>query len=170
MRFYFQIEPLDRPSSGADTFPVVRPDQDGNGRWCHHSHPDSTVLDAEAGDVLVHKRTAYRVVAVQRYRNDQWFKSVRECLGGTCRPWYDADMAEPRKRRIARRVALICAAIVMLPVWYVVSWLIVSRAVHDGHINPYSLERFRPVFAPLVSYCDFRIAQGRKSWDEFGGG
>ena len=40
------------------------------------------MLDAVAGDVIVHKRTPYRVVAVQPfgYKNDQWFKSVRECL------------------------------------------------------------------------------------------
>lgn len=80
---YFHIEPLNRPPSPAGTFLVVWPEADGNGKWCHHSHPDRTVLDAVAGDILVHKRTPYRVVAVQPYgyKNDQWFCSVQECLG-----------------------------------------------------------------------------------------
>jgi hypothetical protein len=46
---------------------VVLPDQNGNGRLCHHAHPDRTMLDAEAGDVLVHKRTPYRMLAVQPF-------------------------------------------------------------------------------------------------------
>jgi hypothetical protein len=38
--------------------------------------------DAQAGDVLIHQRQKYRVVAVQPfgYRNDRWFMSVAECL------------------------------------------------------------------------------------------
>ena len=54
------------PQSATGTYLVVWPEADGNGRWCHHAHPDRTVLDAQAGDVLVHKREQYRMLAVQR--------------------------------------------------------------------------------------------------------
>jgi hypothetical protein len=45
-------------------------------------------MDAEAGDVLVHKRTPYRVRAVKIYRSSlcrdetqhEWCESVRECI------------------------------------------------------------------------------------------
>ena len=78
---YFRIERLKGETSPAGMYLVVNPDQNGNGRWCHHSHPDRTVLDAVVGDVIVHKRTPYRVLAVQPfgYKNDQWFKSVQDC-------------------------------------------------------------------------------------------
>ena len=84
---YFHVQPLSAPDD-RDVFLVVWPERDGNGRWCHHAHPDHTVMDAEFGDVLVHKRTAYRVRAVKVYRSSlcrdetqhDWCGSVRECL------------------------------------------------------------------------------------------
>ena len=78
---YFRIQPLTGPQSSAGMFLVVWPEPDGNGRWCHHAHPDRTVLDAQAGDVLVHKRQRFRMLAVQRFNDwgGAWFGSVREC-------------------------------------------------------------------------------------------
>jgi len=78
---YFHIEPLTGPQSPGGMFVVSGPEADGCGRWCHHSHPDRTVLDAQAGDVLVHKRRQYRMQAVQRPGDwrGPWYPSVREC-------------------------------------------------------------------------------------------
>ena len=63
-------------------FLVVRPEENGNGHWCHHAHPDRTVVEALAGDVLIHKRRQYRVLVVQRFNDWQkpWFHSVQECV------------------------------------------------------------------------------------------
>jgi len=74
---YFQIEPLTGPQS-ANMYLVVWPESGGNGRWCHHSHPDRTVLDAQSGDVLVHKRRQYRMQRVQRFGDwrGPWYPSV----------------------------------------------------------------------------------------------
>jgi len=57
----------------------VRLQRDSNGRGCHHSHPDKTVLDAVAGGSL--ERMPYRLVTVQpcSYRN---FVSAQGVLGG----------------------------------------------------------------------------------------
>jgi hypothetical protein len=64
--FYFQIEPLNSPPAPGGTY-LVWPLSSGNGRFCHHAHPDRTVMDARAGDVLVHKRTPYRMLGVRRF-------------------------------------------------------------------------------------------------------
>jgi len=56
---YFCLEPLDGPQSSAGMFLVVWPE----------ANPDRTMLDVQAGDVLVHKREQYRVVAVQRFND-----------------------------------------------------------------------------------------------------
>ncbi len=79
---YFRIEPLNCPPSSAGMYLVVWPDEDGNGRWCHNAHPDRRVTDSEAGDVLVHKRRQYRMLAVQRLGDwtGPWYPSVRRCV------------------------------------------------------------------------------------------
>ena len=79
---YFRIEPVTGPQLSAGMFLVVWPEENGNGRWCHNAHPDRTVVDAEAGDVLIHRRRQYRMLAVQRFNDcsGPWFDSVRECV------------------------------------------------------------------------------------------
>jgi hypothetical protein len=66
-------------------------------------------------------------------------------------------MAEPRKRRIARRVVLTVATIVLLPVWYVAAWLAVSKATHEGLIKSSTAKVLRPVFAPVLNYTDAEL-------------
>jgi hypothetical protein len=46
---HLRVELLNAPASPAGMYLVVNPEHDSNGRWCHHSHPDRTVLDAVAG-------------------------------------------------------------------------------------------------------------------------
>ena len=79
---YFRIEPVNRPHPATNMFLVVWPEVDGNGSWCHHAHPDRTVLDAQVGDVLVHKRRRYRMLAVRRFNDwsGPWFDSVPACI------------------------------------------------------------------------------------------
>ena len=57
---YFENEPVNRLPSSAGMFLVVWPEEAGNGLWFHHAHPDRTVLDAHAGDVLVQRAARYR--------------------------------------------------------------------------------------------------------------
>ena len=59
---------------------VVWPLEDRNGKWTHNAHPDRTVMDAKAGDVLVQNRTPYRVRAVKVYRSSL-------CRDETVHPW-----------------------------------------------------------------------------------
>lgn len=83
MTLYFQIEPLDRPPPGGGTYLVVDLENGGNGQYAHHAHPDRTLRDAVAGDVIVHNRDRYRLLAVQRFRSeckDPWFETVTACL------------------------------------------------------------------------------------------
>lgn len=42
--------------------------EDGDGLATRHAHPDKTLLDARAGDVIVHQRKQYVVSAVKPYR------------------------------------------------------------------------------------------------------
>ena len=67
-------------------FLVVWPEGNGDGRWCHNSHPDRTVVESQAGDVLVHKRQQYRMLAVQRLGDwsGPWYPSVRERVDQSC--------------------------------------------------------------------------------------
>ena len=84
MTFYFRIEPLDGPPPAAGMFIVVWPEENGDGRYLQHAHPDRMVPNAMAGDMVVHqKRDRYRVLAVQRSNDwgEPWFTSVRECVG-----------------------------------------------------------------------------------------
>lgn len=78
---YFRIQPLTGPQTSAGMYLVVWPESDGNGRWCHNARPERAVVDAQAGDVLVHKRRRFRMLAVQRMGdwNGAWYGSVREC-------------------------------------------------------------------------------------------
>ncbi len=46
-------------------------DENGDGRWCRHAHPDKSLLDVEPGDVIVHKRTQYTVLRVRPYRTNE---------------------------------------------------------------------------------------------------
>jgi hypothetical protein len=73
MTLYFQIEPLDRPPAGAETFYVYWPDRETTSKL-HNSHPDKRVVDSEAGDVLV-RQQRYRVVGVQPFGDwrGPWF-------------------------------------------------------------------------------------------------
>ena len=72
------------------TFLIAWLDDDGNSRTCHHAHPSKTLLDAEVGHVIVHKRRPYRVVRVKPYRTSEcrdetqypWVTSGKEYVGG----------------------------------------------------------------------------------------
>lgn len=46
------------------------------------------LIGSEAGDVLIHKRQQYRMVAVQRFGDwrGPWFDSVRECVQSRGQP------------------------------------------------------------------------------------
>lgn len=76
-------------------------------------------------------------------------------------------MAEPRKRRIVRRVLWTFAAVAVLPVWYLAAWLTVSRAEHDRIINFATAQKVRPAFVPLLSYCESDLPGSgvlRRTW------
>ena len=66
-----------------------------------------------------------------------------------------ADPAErgPRITRTLKRSAL---AIVLLPPAYLLSWLILSRAVNYGLLSSDAAAWVRPIYRPLVIYCDLR--------------
>lgn len=62
-------------------------DDRGESRFCRHAHPEKTLLDAEAGHVIVHRRrTHYRVRRVKPYRTSEckdetqyrWRRSVAQ--------------------------------------------------------------------------------------------
>jgi hypothetical protein len=44
-------------------------DQHGNGKYTQHAHPNKTLLDVEAGHVIVHRRHQYVVTGVRPYRS-----------------------------------------------------------------------------------------------------
>ena len=84
----FHVERVDAPTDDT-VFLIVWPEESGNGRYCHHSHPDKTVMDAKAGDVLVHKkRVRYRIKAVKVFRSSL-------CLDDTAHEWCGAVGACP---------------------------------------------------------------------------
>ena len=94
---FFKLEPLDRPPAGAGTFIVVRPEENGDGRYCHNSHLGRRVIEAEVGDVLIHNLHQYRVVAVRRFGDwsGPWFNSVAECLENCQKQtWAEAPISE----------------------------------------------------------------------------
>jgi hypothetical protein len=59
-----------------------------------------------------------------------------------------------RKRRIVRRAVVALAVVVLLSSGYVFAWLIVSRAAHDGYLGPVHVRIARPMFDPLVRFCE----------------
>jgi hypothetical protein len=61
-------------------------------------------------------------------------------------------MAETRERRIVRRVVLTIAAVVLLPMWYVVAWFSASQAARVGLIDEAMTKRLAVVFAPIRYY------------------
>jgi hypothetical protein len=58
-----RVAPLNEPPAASGMYLVVGPEPDRNGKWRHNAHPDRTALNAQAGDVLVHKRRQYRMPA-----------------------------------------------------------------------------------------------------------
>jgi hypothetical protein len=44
--------------------------------------------------------------------------------------------------------------VVLLPVWYVLAWLTVSRAAGSGLIGSGTANLVSPAFVPLIRYCD----------------
>ena len=79
---YFHIEPLNRPPAPGGTFVVVWPEENGDGKHTHNAHPNRSVIDSAAGDVLVVHRESFRMLAVQRFGDwrGPWFGSVGECV------------------------------------------------------------------------------------------
>jgi hypothetical protein len=69
-------------------------------------------------------------------------------------------MANEHKRRIVRRVGLGVTAVLLLPVWYVAAWLVVSRAAHDRIISAETTMKMRPAFRPIKLYCDADLPGG----------
>ena len=63
-------------------------------------------------------------------------------------------MLNTRHRRIVRWGLLGVCGILLLPVWYVLTWLAVSRAAGDGLIGNSTATFIRPAFLPLIRYCD----------------
>lgn len=49
------------------------------------------------------------------------------------------------------------AVVVLLSGWYVGAWLTVSRAAVHGIILPSTAESTRPLFRPLIAYCESDI-------------
>src|SRR5690349_12126936 len=76
-------------------------------------------------------------------------------------------MPMQRRRRIVRTVLWTCAALVLLPVWYIVTWLTVSRAEHEGHVGLGTAHKLRPAFVPLLHYSDSELPGSellRRTW------
>jgi len=61
------------------------------------------------------------------------------------------------RRRIVRRAVMALAVVVLLPVWYVGSWLAISRAQRDRLIHPRTAQKISPAFRPIVDYCDTEL-------------
>jgi hypothetical protein len=70
-------------------------------------------------------------------------------------------MPSNRPRRIVRWVLLTLTAVVLLPFWYVGAWLVVSRADCGGHISPAFVQKLRPAFVPLLTYCSSDLPGSR---------
>lgn len=88
----FWIEPLQRPAPDGGTFLIVWPEPNGEGRGTHNAHPDRTVMQTRAGEILVNRGERFRVRAVKIYRSapvldereTYWCRSVDDAI-------WDAD-------------------------------------------------------------------------------
>ena len=85
----FRVEPLrGPPSPPGGMFQIVWPEPNGEGRRVHNAHPDCTVMQTRAGDVLVSGRDRWRVRSVQIYRafpvmderTSPWCRSVEDAI------------------------------------------------------------------------------------------
>ena len=47
---------------------IVWPDENGNGQFTHHAHPEKTMLDLEAGHTVVNSGNAHVVRSVKPWR------------------------------------------------------------------------------------------------------
>ena len=61
-----------------------------------------------------------------------------------------------RKQRILRVIKWTIIAAMCLPMSYVMSWLVLSREVNYGVVDPDLASWVRPVYRPLILYCDLR--------------
>ena len=70
---------------------------------------------------------------------------------------HDAMTVKSRKSRIVRRLALTSIASFVLLCWYIGLWMTVCRA-RTHNIMSYETAMFvRPVFAPLIGYCNSEL-------------
>jgi len=67
-------------------------------------------------------------------------------------------MHTTRSRRIIRRAVMALAVVVLLPVWYVGTWLVLSRAAREDMIDGSMTAQIRPAFVPLIWYCNSDLA------------
>jgi hypothetical protein len=84
----FQIEPMNAPAPAGGMFLIDWPRKYGESQWAHNAHPDRTVMQTRAGDVLVKGRERWRVRAVKIYRSfpvldermTHWCTSVEDAV------------------------------------------------------------------------------------------
>jgi hypothetical protein len=63
-------------------------------------------------------------------------------------------MAERCRPRIIRRAVMALAVVVLLPGWYVASWLSISRLADEGFVSRGTTNTIRPAFEPVLLYCE----------------
>ena len=73
----FEVAP---PSKTGSMSLIAWLDAHGNGRYCHHAHPNKTLLDVEPGHTVIHQRKQFRVLRVKPYR-------TKECRDEAQYPW-----------------------------------------------------------------------------------
>ena len=66
-------------------------------------------------------------------------------------------MPASRRRRIVQWTAIAVVSPVMLLAWYVAVWLSVSHAEYDGAISGQTTLRLRPLFVPILTYCESEL-------------
>jgi hypothetical protein len=86
---YVQVEPLSGPIPAGGTFLVLWLDENGNARRAHHAHPDRTLMDLSADEIIVVTRTPHRFVQARVFawrvvagepKEAPWRLSLREAL------------------------------------------------------------------------------------------
>src|SRR5262245_28446366 len=70
-------------------------------------------------------------------------------------------MPTTRPRRIVRRAVLALVVVVLLPVWYVGGWIAISKLINEGYIGRSVADHGRPLFLPLIRYCESGFPAGR---------